>query len=74
MIEAQPAALRAVAELDVGPFADSLRGARRIHVVGTGTSFHAAELGAQLLQRGGVPRGRGAVGGLRRGGAGADRR
>jgi glucosamine--fructose-6-phosphate aminotransferase (isomerizing) len=55
MIEAQPATLRAVAALDVGPFADSLRGAERIHVVGTGTSFHAAELGAQLLARGGVP-------------------
>jgi glucosamine--fructose-6-phosphate aminotransferase (isomerizing) len=55
MIEAQPAALRAVAELDVSTFADSLRAARRIHVVGTGTSFHAAELGALLLQRGGLP-------------------
>jgi glutamine---fructose-6-phosphate transaminase (isomerizing) len=54
MIEAQPAALRAVAELDVSRYADRLRGADRIHVVGTGTSSHAAELGAQLLQRGGV--------------------
>jgi glutamine---fructose-6-phosphate transaminase (isomerizing) len=54
MIEAQPATLRAVAELDVAPFAATLRDARLIHVVGTGTSFHAAELGAQLLQRGGI--------------------
>ena len=54
MIEAQPATLRAVAELDVSSFAELLRGARRIHLVGTGTSFHAAELGALLLQRGGV--------------------
>ena len=54
MIEQQPAALRAVAELDVSAYADRLRGASRIHVVGTGTSFHAAELGAELLERGGV--------------------
>jgi glucosamine--fructose-6-phosphate aminotransferase (isomerizing) len=54
MIESQPATLRAVAELDVSPFAQRLRDARRIHLVGTGTSFHAAELGAHLLQRGGV--------------------
>ena len=54
IIEAQPAMLRVVAELDVAEFADVLRGARRIHLVGTGTSFHAAELGAQLLERGGV--------------------
>jgi glutamine---fructose-6-phosphate transaminase (isomerizing) len=54
MIEAQPATLRAVAELDVAPFARRLRDAQRIDLVGTGTSFHAAELGAQLLQRGGI--------------------
>ncbi|HEX5195532.1 MAG TPA: SIS domain-containing protein [Solirubrobacteraceae bacterium] len=54
MIEAQPAALRAVAGLDVAAFAERLSGARRVHVVGTGTSFHAAELGALLLERGGV--------------------
>jgi len=54
MIDLQPEALRTVAGFDVGPQADILRRARRIFVVGTGTSFHAAELGAGLLMRYGI--------------------
>jgi len=54
MIEAQPACLRAIARLDVGREAGLLAGARRIFVVGTGTSFHASELGAYLLRSGGI--------------------
>jgi glucosamine--fructose-6-phosphate aminotransferase (isomerizing) len=54
MIAAQPAALRAVAGLDVSGSAERLRSVRRLYIVGTGTSFHAAELGAYLLSSGGV--------------------
>ena len=52
MIAAQPEALTAVAALDVSADAARLRSARRIFVVGTGTSFHAAQLGAYLLRGG----------------------
>jgi glucosamine--fructose-6-phosphate aminotransferase (isomerizing) len=54
MIAAQPDALRAVAAVDVSASAERLRAARRILIVGTGTSFHAAQLGAYLLRDGGV--------------------
>ncbi len=54
MIAAQPAALRAVAEIDVSAPAEHLGAASRILVIGTGTSFHAAQLGAHLLRGGGV--------------------
>ena len=54
MIAAQPEALTAVAALDVSADAARLRSARRIFVVGTGTSFHAAQLGAYLLRGGGL--------------------
>jgi glucosamine--fructose-6-phosphate aminotransferase (isomerizing) len=54
MIERQPAALRAVSELDVSAEATALSRARRVTLAGTGTSFHAAELGAYLLRTGGV--------------------
>jgi glucosamine--fructose-6-phosphate aminotransferase (isomerizing) len=50
MIKAQPAALAAVAALDLTAAAATLAGARRIWLVGTGTSAHAAELGATALQ------------------------
>ena len=49
MIEAQPEALEAVAGLDLSGPARRLADARRIFLVGTGTSQHAAELGARLL-------------------------
>ncbi|MGH2844144.1 MAG: SIS domain-containing protein [Solirubrobacteraceae bacterium] len=54
MIAVQPQALRALAELDVEPHAQRLRDARRILLVGTGTSHHAALLGAYLLRGGGL--------------------
>jgi glucosamine--fructose-6-phosphate aminotransferase (isomerizing) len=54
MIEAQPAALRAVSEFDVSTAATTLSGAQRLTLIGTGTSFHAAQLGAYLLRTGGV--------------------
>ena len=53
MIAAQPDALTAVAALDVDAAAKRLQPMRRIFVVGTGTSFHAAQLGAYLLRGGG---------------------
>ena len=49
MIAAAPGALRAVAEMDIAAAVDALRGCERIALVGTGTSFHAAELGAWAL-------------------------
>jgi glucosamine--fructose-6-phosphate aminotransferase (isomerizing) len=54
MIEAQPGALRAVSEIDVTAAAKAVWRGRRVILVGTGTSFHAAELGAYLLRTGGV--------------------
>jgi len=54
MIAAQPAALRAVAGIDVSAHAERLNAARRIFIVGTGTSFHAAQLGAYLFRAGGL--------------------
>jgi glucosamine--fructose-6-phosphate aminotransferase (isomerizing) len=50
MIEAQPAAIEALADPALTSHAASrLAGARRIWLVGTGTSQHAAELGASAL-------------------------
>jgi glucosamine--fructose-6-phosphate aminotransferase (isomerizing) len=54
MDESQPAALRAVSDYDVSAAARVLARARRVVLVGTGTSFHAAELGAYLFRTGGV--------------------
>lgn len=54
MIAAQPDALAAVAGLDIAACAARLQSARQIFVVGTGTSFHAAQLGAFLLRGGGL--------------------
>ena len=50
MIAAQPAAVRSLADPALtAPAADRLAGARRIWLIGTGTSLHAAELGAAEL-------------------------
>jgi glucosamine--fructose-6-phosphate aminotransferase (isomerizing) len=49
-IRSQPELLEQMLQRDLGPLPDSLGGARRIWLVGTGTSQHAAELGAWLLQ------------------------
>lgn len=47
MIAAQPEAIRALADpARTAPAAERLAGARRIWLIGTGTSLHAAELGA----------------------------
>jgi len=53
-IRSQPGELRRVAGLDVGEAADRLAGCSRVWLVGTGTSWHAAELGAAMLSRAGV--------------------
>ena len=49
MIASQPEVLDQIADLDLSGPARVLGEARRIYVVGTGTSQHAAELGAELL-------------------------
>jgi glutamine---fructose-6-phosphate transaminase (isomerizing) len=50
MIEAQAGALEAVARLDVASSLGPLASASSVALVGTGTSLHAAELGAFLLR------------------------
>ncbi|MFD3516596.1 hypothetical protein [Streptomyces sp. NPDC058657] len=54
MIHAQADALDRLADRDVSEAAGRLAGARRVLVVGTGTSRHAAELGAHLLEQAGL--------------------
>ncbi|GAA3203029.1 hypothetical protein GCM10010468_16900 [Actinocorallia longicatena] len=54
MIDEQAGALERLAGLDVSEQAAVLRGARRVAVVGTGTSQHAAELGALMLEEAGT--------------------
>ena len=54
MIERQAAELQRLAQLDLSEIADRLRGCRRVVLVGTGTSQHAAELGALMLSDAGV--------------------
>jgi glucosamine--fructose-6-phosphate aminotransferase (isomerizing) len=49
MLARQPQALREIAGRDVGEAAARLRGAQRIAFVGTGTSFHAAQLAAWMF-------------------------
>ncbi len=53
-IRAQPAELRRVAGLELGAEARKLAGHERVWLVGTGTSLHAAELGAWMFARAGV--------------------
>ena len=53
-IRAQPAELRRLAELALPPSVGDLADARRVWLVGTGTSLHAAELGTAMLNRGGL--------------------
>jgi glucosamine--fructose-6-phosphate aminotransferase (isomerizing) len=55
MIDAQPAVIESLADPALtAKAADRLRGARRIWLIGTGTSRHAAELGAAALLRAGI--------------------
>jgi glucosamine--fructose-6-phosphate aminotransferase (isomerizing) len=53
-IRAQPDELRRLASLDLPPAAKRLAAGERVWLVGTGTSWHAAELGAAMLGRAGV--------------------
>ena len=53
MINSQGDALERIAGLDLAGPAEVLARARRIVLVGTGTSLHAAELGAMMLARAG---------------------
>ena len=53
-IRAQPAELRRLGALDVRVQAERLVAADRVWLVGTGTSLHAAELGAAMLLRAGI--------------------
>jgi len=48
-IRSQPEHLSRLARVDVHAQVETLRQSRRIWLVGTGTSFHAAELGAMML-------------------------
>ena len=54
MIRAQADALDRVAQLDLAAPAAVLAAARRVVLVGTGTSQHAAELGVMMLERAGL--------------------
>jgi glucosamine--fructose-6-phosphate aminotransferase (isomerizing) len=53
-IRAQPAELRRLAGLDVRPSTKRLAAGERLWVVGTGSSWHAAELGAAMFARAGI--------------------
>jgi glucosamine--fructose-6-phosphate aminotransferase (isomerizing) len=54
MISQQADALERIAGLDLGRQAATLAAARRVLIIGTGTSQHAAELGAMMLERAGI--------------------
>ncbi|MER6096766.1 SIS domain-containing protein [Streptomyces sp. NPDC001728] len=54
MIHAQADAVERMAETDLTAPAEKLAGARRVFLVGTGTSRHAAELGVMMLADAGV--------------------
>jgi glutamine---fructose-6-phosphate transaminase (isomerizing) len=53
-IRAQPDELRRVAGLDLPPQARRIAAGERLWLVGTGTSLHAAELGAAMMERAGI--------------------
>jgi glucosamine--fructose-6-phosphate aminotransferase (isomerizing) len=53
-IRAQPDELRRLAGLELPPPAGRLAAGERLWLVGTGTSLHAAELGAAMIARAGV--------------------
>lgn len=54
MIGAQPGVLEKLAGIDLTAAASTLRAVSRFVIVGTGTSFHAAELAAYLFRAGGA--------------------
>jgi glucosamine--fructose-6-phosphate aminotransferase (isomerizing) len=53
-IKAQPDELRRLAGLELPPHANRLAAGERLWLVGTGTSLHAAELGAAMMGRAGI--------------------
>jgi glutamine---fructose-6-phosphate transaminase (isomerizing) len=53
-IRAQPGELRRLAALELPPRAGRLAAGERLWLVGTGTSLHAAELGAAMMARAGI--------------------
>jgi glutamine---fructose-6-phosphate transaminase (isomerizing) len=53
-IRAQPEELRRLAGLELPPHAKRLAAGERLWLVGTGTSLHAAELGAAMMARAGI--------------------
>ena len=53
-IRAQPNELRRLSGIDLPPAAKRLAAGDRVWLVGTGTSWHAAELGAAMFERAGV--------------------
>ena len=53
-IRAQPDELRRLAGLELPPHAGRLAAGERLWLVGTGTSLHAAELGAAMMERAGI--------------------
>jgi glutamine---fructose-6-phosphate transaminase (isomerizing) len=53
-IRAQPEELRRLAGLELPPHANRLAAGERLWLVGTGTSLHAAELGAAMMARAGI--------------------
>ena len=53
-IQQESAVLREALGLEVDGATETLRGRRRVHLVGTGTSQHAAELGVWMLRRCGL--------------------
>jgi glutamine---fructose-6-phosphate transaminase (isomerizing) len=53
-IRAQPDELRRLAGLELPPHANRLAAGERLWLVGTGTSLHAAELGAAMMARAGI--------------------
>jgi glucosamine--fructose-6-phosphate aminotransferase (isomerizing) len=53
-IRAQPEELRRLAGLELPPHANRLAAGERLWLVGTGSSLHAAELGAAMMARAGI--------------------
>jgi glutamine---fructose-6-phosphate transaminase (isomerizing) len=53
-IRAQPDELRRLAGLELPPHVNRLTAGERLWLVGTGTSLHAAELGAAMMERAGI--------------------
>jgi glutamine---fructose-6-phosphate transaminase (isomerizing) len=53
-IRSQPDELRRLAGLELPPHAGRLAAGERLWIVGTGTSLHAAELGAAMMARAGI--------------------